>query len=100
MRVIQVVGGHKPQGGSRLNIFVHRQISSLNDLIPETYIVYAGLGSSIKDMTSLLIKLKGLVTTFKPDVIHSQYATVTGAVTIMAAGEVPTVVSFGGDEIY
>jgi teichuronic acid biosynthesis glycosyltransferase TuaC len=100
MRVIQIVGGHKPQGGSRLNVFVHRQVSSLKTFIPDTHIIHAGLGSSLKDMIFLGIGLRHAVKRFKPDVIHSQYGTITGACTVMASGRVPTVISFGGDEIY
>ncbi len=100
MRALQVVGGRKPQCTSRQNIFVHRQVGALQTLIPDMHIIYAGMGSSPKDMIALTIKLRHELKTFKPDVIHSQYATVTGAVTVMASGQIPMVVSFGGDEIY
>jgi teichuronic acid biosynthesis glycosyltransferase TuaC len=100
MRVIQIVGGHKPAIGSRLNIFVHRQVSSLKTLIPDTHIIHAGMGSSLQDMISLAIRIRHAVKAVTPDVIHSQYGTLTGAITVMTSGRVPTVISFGGDEIY
>jgi glycosyltransferase involved in cell wall biosynthesis len=100
MRVLQVVGGRKPENGSRENIFIHRQINSLSFLIPDMEIIHAGLGSRPKDMIALAIKLRHAIKNFKPDIIHSQYATMTGAVTIIAGGRIPVAVSFGGDEIY
>lgn len=62
--------------------------------------IYAGYGSSPLDMLSLFVQIRREVITFKPNLIHSQYATLTGAVTILANDKTPTIVSFGGDEIY
>ena len=100
MRILQIVGGEKPKDGSRENIFVHRQVNSLKALIPEMHILYAGKGSNPTDMTSLARQLRTEIKTFRPDVLHAQYGTVTGAVAVMSAGDVPTIVSFGGDEVY
>lgn len=99
MRVLQIVGGRSPDG-TRDNIFVHRQIASLKTLIPDMKIIYAGLGSRAADMLKLSRQLRLAIKSFKPDVIHSQYATVTGAVTLLNCGAIPVVISFGGDEIY
>jgi len=100
MRVLQVIGGRKPQPTERQNVFVHRQVSSLRPLIPDMDIIYAGLGSSPRDMISLYRKLRRAIRAFNPDVIHAQYGTVTGAVSVMASKGIPTVVSYGGSEIY
>lgn len=100
MRVLQVIGGRKPQPDRRLNIFVRRQVESLFTLIPDMHIIYSGLGTNIKEMLALYSSLRREIRAFKPNVIHAQYATVTGAVTVMASDNIPTVVSYGGDEIY
>lgn len=100
MRVLQIVGGSKPPPDSRDNIFIHRQIRSLRSLIPEMHVIYAGLGSNSKDMLVLAKKLRQVIKVFQPHLIHSQYATMTGAVTNLLSPKIPVVVSFGGDDIY
>lgn len=100
MRVLQVIGGRKPQPNGRDNIFVRRQVNSLFTLIPDMHIIYAGLGTNIKDMLALYSNLRREIRAFKPNVIHAQYATVTGAVTVLASDNIPTVISYGGEEIY
>ena len=100
MRILQVVPGYPPQSDKRDNIFIHRQIQSLTPFLPEMQVVYAGLGSRPKDMYTLFFNLRRKVKSFRPQVIHSQYATMTGMVTILASEGIPTVVSFGGDEVY
>ncbi len=100
MRVIQIIGGQKPARNSRHNIFVHRQVDSLRALIPDMDVIYAGLGANLIDMINLVKKLRYAVKAFKPDIVHTQYATMTGAVTIGNCNPIPTVISFGGDEIY
>jgi len=97
---MQIVGGRAPERNNRHNIFVQRQIDSLRSLIPNMQVIYAGLGSKAEDMLALARKLQYAIKTFKPEVIHAQYATATGAVTIMNCGPIPIIVSFGGDEIY
>ena len=100
MRVLQIMSGGKPEPGNRQNIFIHRQIASLKPLISDMQVIYAGLGSRPHDMIALVGKLRRTIRRFQPEVIHAQYATALGAVTVMAAGNIPTVVSFCGDEVY
>src|SRR5574341_614355 len=100
MRVLQIVGGRKPERNSRHNIFIHRQVDSLRALIPDLRVIYAGLGANPLDMINLARELRHAVKNIQPEVVHAQYATMTGAVTIMNCRPIPTIVSFGGDEIY
>lgn len=100
MRVLQVVPGYAPQASSRDNIFIHGQIQSLARRLPAMDVVYAGLGSNARDMIRLYQNIRRLVKSNRPQIIHSQYATMTGMVTLWAASGIPVIVSFGGDEIY
>jgi len=51
-------------------------------------------------MVDLYWKVQRAIRECRPQIIHAQYATLTGMVTLLASQDIPTVVSFGGDEIY
>lgn len=100
MHLLEVIPGSVSEPNKRDNIFIHRQIKSLTKILPDIEQLYGGKGSNPRDMFLLYKEVRRQVSKSHPDVIHCHYATITGAVTLLAAKGTPTIISFGGDEVY
>lgn len=95
IHVIEVIPG--PEHGNSM-IFVKRQVDSLERNGAEVRRFFLSSRTSPIKLLSEFIRFRRAVSSFKPDVIHSQYGTVT-ALFCATSSLLPLVITFRGSDI-
>lgn len=95
MRVIEVIPG--PEHGNSM-IFAKRQVDSLERNGAEVRRIFLASRTSPIKLLSEFIRFRRAVSSFKPDVVHAQYGTVT-ALLCAISSLLPLVITFRGSDI-
>lgn len=100
LRILAVTNVYPTSEMPYEGVFVERRVRGLRDLGHDVDVVFAERKArGIAAYGGLHRRIRERIRTWKPDVVHAMYGGINGALAVLAAAHVPSVVTFGGTEV-
>lgn len=96
LRVLAVIPG-EPVGASM--IFAKRQVAAVARAGIAAERFFLRSRTSPRLLAAEFVRLRRMLGDFRPDVLHAHYGTVTGLLTVLAAGRTPVVITYRGSDL-